>query len=117
MTFHMPDVDSPVLRHILRKVILVAKCIAWKTCLGLKWAKALFLLVLFIGFSMMIVVFPFAFIFDLAFKATDTAVQSPRWSDFLAGIVVLTAGGVAALVAVITLLERLLGSEPFFKDT
>lgn len=79
--------------------------------------KAFFLFLVFVGFSMMIVVFPFAFIFDLAFRATDPVVQSPRWGDFLVGIIVLTVGGAVVLAAVITLLERLLGSEPFFRES
>jgi len=86
-------------------------------CPILRWMKVLLLFLVFAGFSMMITLFPFAFIFDLASKATDTAVQSPQWSDFLVRIILLTIGGVTALVAVISLLERMLGREPFFQET
>ena len=78
--------------------------------------KALVLFLVFVGFSMMITLFPFAFIFDLASKATDTVVQSPQWSDFLVRIMLLAIVGVVALVVVISLLERLLGREPFFQE-
>ena len=78
--------------------------------------KALVLFLVFVGFSMIITLFPFAFIFDLASKATDTAVQSPQWSDFLVRIMLLAIVGVVALVVVISLLERLLGREPFFQE-
>jgi len=83
----------------------------------LRWMKALVLFLAFIGVSMMITLFPFAFIFDLASKATVTAVQPPQWSDFLVRIILLTIGGVVALVVVISLLERILGREPFFGET
>ena len=66
---------------------------------------------------MVITLFPFAFIFDLASKATETTVQSPQWSDFLVRIMLLTIAGVTALGAVISLLERMLGREPFFQET
>jgi len=82
----------------------------------LQWMKALVLFLVFVGFSMMITLFPFAFIFDLASKATDTVVQSPQWSDFLVRIMLLAIVGVVALVVVISLLERLLGREPFFQE-
>jgi hypothetical protein len=76
--------------------------------------KALVLFLVFVGLSMMITLLPFAFIFDLASKATDTAVQPPQWSDFLVRIALLTIGGLVAMVVVIDLLERILGREPFF---
>jgi len=86
-------------------------------CPSLRWMKALVLFLVFAGFSMMIAIFPFAFIFDLASKATDTAVQSPQWSDFLVRIMLLVIVGVVALVVVINLLERILGREPLFQAT
>jgi len=78
--------------------------------------KALVLFLVFVGFSMMITLVPFAFIFDLASKATGTVVQSPQWSDFLVRIMLLAIVGVVALVVVIGLLERMLGREPFFQE-
>ena len=83
-------------------------------CLRLRWMKALLLFLVFIGLSMMIAFLPFAFTFDLASKAADTTVQSPQWGDFLVRITLLTVGGLVAMVVVIDLLERILGSEPFF---
>jgi len=83
----------------------------------LRWMKALVLFLVFVGFSMMITLFPFAFIFDLASRATDAVVQSPQWSDFLVRIMLLAIVGVVALVVVISLLERMLGREPFFQES
>ena len=80
----------------------------------MRWKRALILFFAFIAFSIMITLFPTAFIFDLASKATETTVQSPKWSDFLLRISLITIGGVVAMVIVINLLEKLFGREDYF---
>jgi len=80
-------------------------------CHGLWWKRGLVLLLVFIVFSVMITLFPMAFIYDLGIGAAETTVQSPQWSEFLVRITLLTFGGVVAMIIVISLLERIVGPE------
>jgi hypothetical protein len=61
----------------------------------------------------LITVFPFAFVFDLASNVAKAPVQSPRWSDFLVRLSLLTIGGVAAMAFAISLLEKIIGRENY----
>jgi hypothetical protein len=79
----------------------------------LRWKKGLIFLLAFFGFSILITVFPFAFVFDLASNVAEAPVQSPRWSDFLVRLSLLTIGGVAAMAFAISLLEKIIGRENY----
>jgi len=66
---------------------------------------------MFIVLSVMIALFPMAFIYSLGIGVAETTVQTHQWSELLIRITLLTFGGVVAMIVVISLLERIVGHE------
>lgn len=75
------------------------------------WKRGLVLVAALIGFSVVVTLFPMAFIYELGIRASEATVQPPQGSEILVKIMLLTFGAVLGMIIVISLLERIVGRE------
>jgi len=81
--------------------------------------KIIILLLVFLGVPVVIVLPTLGFIADLAFQfgsnsiAPPRTAQLPQWDSLVTRLVLITIGGMATLLAVIALFERIIPEDDY----